>query len=49
MPEGDVVAPVPYDTATGEDGEDTYKKLWSIKMPFCTQDPKYWFNNFERK
>ena len=49
MPEGDVVAPVPYDTATGEDGEDAYKKLSSIKMPFCTQDPKYWFNNFERK
>ena len=40
---------VRYDTATGEDADDVYKKLSTLKLPFTTDDPKFWFANFERQ
>ena len=44
-----VAAAVPYDTAVGEDGDDVYKSIATLKLPFSTTDPKYWFSNLERK
>jgi len=38
-----------YDKSTGEDAEDVYKKLSSLTLKFCKNDPKFWFSNFERQ
>ena len=40
--------PVPFDKATGQDGEDVYKKLATLTNKFTKANPKFWFNNFER-
>ena len=48
MPDDDAVAPPKYEAATGNDEADVYKKLSTLKSPFTTDDPKFWFNNFER-
>ena len=48
-PDTPIIMAAPYDTSTGEDAADAYQKIASLKMPFNTIDPKYWFNNFERK
>ena len=42
-------AATPYDMSSAEDAADAYRNIGSIKMTFNTADPKYWFNNFERK
>ena len=39
---------VKFDEATGNDGADVYNKLSTLKTPFTPEDPKFWFNNFER-
>ena len=39
---------VKYDEATGDDGADVYNKSSTLKTPFTPEDPKFWFNNFER-
>ena len=44
----DNAAAVPYDRATGEDGEDVYKKLSTLTNKFNKSNPKFWFANFER-
>ena len=41
-------AAVPFDAATGEDDDDVYKNIATLKLPFNIDDPKYWFTNFER-
>ena len=50
VPSGNCKMPdqVRYDTATSNDEADVYNKLSSLKTPFTTDDPKFWFNNFER-
>ena len=42
------IMPPKYDAATGNDEDDVYNKLSTLKSPFTTDDPKFWFNNFER-
>ena len=50
-PEQPAIMPdaVAYDMAVAEDGEDVYKNIATLKLPFNQNDPKYWFSNFERK
>ena len=37
-----------YDTLDEEDVGDVYSKLSTLRQPFTKEDPKFWFNNFER-
>ena len=39
---------LPYDRSTGQDDADVYKKLGTLTNKFTTNDPKFWFSNFER-
>ena len=37
-----------YDTLDAADAADVYAKLSTLRQPFTKEDPKFWFNNFER-
>ena len=49
MPDDEAQAPAPYDLANEADDENAYRNIATLKLPFNTEDPKYWFKNFERK
>ena len=49
MPDDGAQAPAPYDLANEADDENAYRNIATLKLPFNTEDPKYWFKNFERK
>ena len=42
-------AAVAYDLATGEDDEDVYKNIATLKLPFNPEDPKILVQQFRKK